>query len=132
MRRPPRAVDWDDVESVYDLFTRGTKLLEEGDAHAASIPLSRARDLAPDEASIREALGRALFKSQRYADAAAEFEAVVELAPVNDYALFCLGRSLQLCGRHAEARGPLALASNLRPERVDYRKYRDQARARAA
>jgi Flp pilus assembly protein TadD len=119
-------------ESVYELFTRGSQLLADGDAHAASVPLSRARDLAPDKASIREALGRALFKSQRYDEAAAEFEAVVELAPVNDYALFCLGRSLQLCGRHAEARHPLALASNLRPERVDYRKYRDLARARAA
>jgi len=119
-------------ESVYDLFTRGTALLEGGDAHAASVPLSRARDLAPDKTSVREALGRALFKSQRYADAAREFEAVVEQAPVNDYALFCLGRSLQLCGRHAEARRPLALASNLRPERVDYKKYRDQARRHAA
>jgi hypothetical protein len=35
-------------------------------------------------------------------------------------------------GRHAEARHPLALASCLRPERGDYRKYADQARARAA
>ena len=120
------------MDSVYDLFKRGTRLLEDGDFHAATVPLARARDLEPDKTSIREALGRAHFRSQRYEDAAAEFEAVVESAPVNDYALFCLGRSLQLCGRHAEARGPLALASNLRPERVDYRKYRDQARARAA
>ena len=63
---------------------------------------------------------------------AAEFEAVVEHAPTNDYALFCLGRSLQQLGRHAEARQPLALASCLRPERADYSKYRGQARRRAA
>ena len=50
----------------------------------------------------------------------------------NDYALFCLGRSLQQLGRHAEARHPLALACNLRPERRDYREYRDRARRRAA
>ena len=119
-------------ESVYDLFQRGTRLLEQGDFHAATIPLARARDLEPDKTSIREALGRALFRSQRYDEAAAEFEAVVTRAPTNDFALFCLGRSLQLLGRHHEARHPLALASNLRPERGDYRKYRDQARKRAA
>jgi Flp pilus assembly protein TadD len=120
------------MESVYDLFQRGTQLLERGDFHAATVPLARARDLEPDKTSIREALGRALFRSQRYEDAAAEFSAVVDQAPTNDFALFCLGRSLQLLGRHHEARHPLALASNLRPERGDYRKYRDQARRRAA
>ena len=120
------------MDSVYDLFTRGTRLLEDGDFHAAVVPLARARDLAPDKASIREALGRALFRSARYEQAAVEFEAVVASAPTNDFALFCLGRSLQLLGRHEEARHPLALASNLRPERGDYRKYRDQARKRAA
>ena len=39
---------------------------------------------------------------QRYREAAAEFEAVVEHAPTNDFALFCLGRALQLQGRHEE------------------------------
>ncbi len=120
------------MESVYDLFQRGTQLLERGDFHAATVPLARARDLEPDKTSIREALGRALFRAQRYEDAATEFSAVVDQAPTNDFALFCLGRSLQLLGRHHEARHPLALASNLRPERGDYAKYRDQARRRAA
>ena len=120
------------MESVYDLFTRGTRLLEDGDFHAAVVPLARARDLEPDKTSIREALGRALFRSQRYEQAAAEFEAVVERAPTNDFALFCLGRSLQLLGRHREARHPLALASNLRPERRDYRKYLELNRRLAA
>ena len=120
------------MENVYDLFTRGTRLLEDGDFHAATVPLARAAEIEPDKTSIREALGRALFRSQRYEQAASEFEAVVERAPTNDFALFCLGRSLQLLGRHSEARGPLALACNLRPERRDYRKYRDLSRARAA
>ena len=120
------------MDSVYDLFQRGTALLEGGDFHAATVPLARARDLDPDKTSIREALGRALFHSQRYSEAAAEFEAVVQRAPTNDFALFCWGRSLQLLGRHHEARHPLALAAQLRPERRDYRQYRDQARRRAA
>jgi Flp pilus assembly protein TadD len=121
-----------DGHDVYHLFRRGTELLEAGDWHAAAVPLTRARDLAPDKASIREALGRVLFHAQRYEEAAAEFAAVVEHAPTNDYALFCLGRSLQQLGRHAEARRPLAQAAGLRPERGDYRVYRDRARAAAS
>ena len=120
------------MESAYDLFQRGTELLQRRDFHAAVVPLTRARDLEPDKDSIREALGRAYFGSQRYEQARREFEAVVEHAPTNDYALFCLGRSLQALGRHAEARHPLALACNLRPERRDYREYRDRSRRRAA
>jgi tetratricopeptide (TPR) repeat protein len=116
------------MESVYDLYQRGCDLLGHGDHQAAIVPLSRARDLEPDKASIREALGRALFHAQRYQDAAAEFEAITARTPTNDYALFCLGRSMQLMGRHREARQPLALACSLRPERADYRLYRDRAR----
>jgi Flp pilus assembly protein TadD len=120
------------MDNVYDLYRRGTRLLEQGDHHAATVPLGRARDLEPDKTSIREALGRALFHTGRYREAAVEFEAVVDRAPTNDFALFCLGRSLQQLGRHSEARKPLALAACLRPDRGDYKLYRDRARARAA
>jgi len=119
-------------EGVYELFQRGTALLEAGDWHQAAIPLSRARDLDPEKTSIREALGRALFRAGHPEQAAEEFSAVVERAPTNDFALFCLGRCLQLLGRHQEARHPLALACCLRPERRDYRIYRDRARAHVA
>ena len=119
------------MEDVYELYVRGTELLESGHNHQATIPLARARDLAPDKTSIREALGRALFGAQRYEEAAEEFQAVIDRAPTNDYALFCLGRSLQMLGRHAEARQPLAQAAGMAPGRHDYRIYRDRARARA-
>jgi Flp pilus assembly protein TadD len=120
------------VESAYDLYTRGMRLLADGDHHAAAVPLQRVRDLEPDKTSVREALGRALFGSHRFREAEAEFREVVEKAPTNHYALFCLGRSLQQQGRHAEARQPLALASSLRPDRADYREYRDRSRRHAA
>jgi Flp pilus assembly protein TadD len=120
------------MDDVYELFRRGTELLEAGHHHQATIPLTRARDLAPDKTSIREALGRALFHTQRYEQAAQEFQAVIDRAPTNDFALFCLGRSLQMLGRHAEARKPLVLAACLQPGRRDYRVYRDRARARAS
>ena|SRR5437868_6467505 len=115
------------MEDVYDLYTRGTALLEAGDFNSATVPLSKARDLEPGKTSIREALGRAYFRSRQFEAARAEFAAVVEQAPTNDYALFCLGRSLMLLGRHREARKPLALAVSLRPERRDYRHYRERA-----
>ncbi len=92
-----------DQPGAYELFRQGTELLEAGDHHAATVPLARARELAPDKDSVREAYGRALFLAQRFSEAAAEFEAVVEHAPTNDYALFCLGRCLQQLGQHAEA-----------------------------
>ena len=117
---------------VYDLFTRGTELLEAGDYNAAAIPLERASRLDPEKGSIREALGRAYFRSGRYAKARDEFAAVVERYPTNDFALFCLGRACELTGDRIEARKHLTLAANLRPDRADYRAYRDRLRRRAA
>ncbi len=119
------------MDSVYDLYRRGCDLLNHGDYRAAIVPLGRARELEPDKASIREALGRALFHAQRYEDAVVEFGALAARAPTNDYALFCLGRAMQQLGRHREACHPLALACSLRPERRDYRVYRDRARRAA-
>ncbi len=120
------------TEDVYDLYQRGSALLQSGDFAAATVPLARARQLEPDKASIREALGRALFHCQRYREAAAEFEALSRSAPTNDYAHFCLGRALQQLGRHREACRPLAIAACLRPERPEYRAYRDRARQAAS
>jgi Flp pilus assembly protein TadD len=119
------------MDDVYDLYRRGMSLLEDGHFHAATVPLSKAADLEPDKTSIREALGRAYFRSRRFDEARAEFEAVVERAPTNDYALFCLGRSLLQLGRAAEARKPLTLAATMNPKRHDYRIYRDRARKAA-
>ena len=119
-------------EDVYDLFQRGTALLEAGDYNQATVPLRKAAQMEPDKTSIREALGRAYFRSRRFEDAAVEFAAVVERAPTNDYALFCLGRALMESGRPGDARKPLTLAAGLRPDRRDYRIYRDRARAAAA
>jgi len=118
------------MEDVYDLYVRGTELLENGDHHSALIPLRRAAALEPDKTSVHEALGRACFYTQHYQEAADAFAAVVDRAPTNDFALFCLGRSLQKLGRHREARRPLVLAAGLRPDRADYRRYRDRARQR--
>ena len=118
-------------ESLYSLYRRGMELLEDGDFAEAAVPLKEAARRAPEKSSVREALGRALFRSRHYAEAAAEFEAVVETHPVNDYAHFCLGRALTKTGETKRARHHLALASNLRPERRDYRIYRERLASRA-
>jgi tetratricopeptide (TPR) repeat protein len=114
---------------AYDLFRKGSELLERGDFMAASVPLERARSLEPDKSSIREALGRAYFRSSRFEQAAVEFAAVVERYPVNDYAHFCLGRSLEKTGRKLEARRHAALAACMRPDRRDYQAFRERLRA---
>lgn len=113
-------------ESLYTLYRRGVELLEDGAFEQAAEPLAEAARRAPEKSSVREALGRAYFRSHRYAQAATEFEAVVDTHPVNDFAHFCLGRALSKTGEIRRARHHLALASNLRPERRDYRIYRER------
>src|SRR3954454_14523221 len=118
-----------DEYEVYELFQRGSALLDAGDFNAATIPLERASRLEPDKSSIREALGRAYFRSGHFAKARDEFAAVVERYPTNDFAHFCLGRAFELTGRRQVARKHLTLATNLRPDREDYRKFRDRIRS---
>jgi Flp pilus assembly protein TadD len=113
-------------ESTYNLYRRGMELLEDGSFEEATEPLAEAARRAPEKSSVREALGRAYFRNRQFEQAATEFEAVVETHPVNDYAHFCLGRALSLTGQTRRARHHLALASNLRPERRDYRIYRER------
>jgi tetratricopeptide (TPR) repeat protein len=103
------------------------ELLADADYEQAAEPLAEAARRAPEKTSIREALGRAYFWVRRYEQAAEEFQAVVERYPVNDYAHFCLGRALTLSGRRDRARHHLAVAAGLRPERSDYRFYRELA-----
>ena len=117
------------ADDTYKLYRQGLELLEDGSFGEATERLAEVARRAPDKTSVREALGRAYFRNRQFAEAAAEFEAVVETHPVDDYAHFCLGRALSLTGDSDRARHHLALASNLRPDRSDYRLYRDRLRA---
>ena len=118
-------------ESVYTLYRRGVELLEDGSFAAATEPLAEAARREPAKSSVREALGRAFFGAQEYREAAQEFQAVVDRAPVNHYALFCLGRSRQILGRKREAIAPLTQAHHLRPNRRDSSVYLERARRAA-
>ena len=112
---------------AYTRFQEGSRLLESGNAHAAVVALERARELEPEKGSIREALARAYFRSQRVDAARAEFEKVIELDPVNDYAHFGLGMCLLRKGDRAGARGHLKIATIMRPGDEAYQEALRQA-----
>ena len=58
---------------LYGLFQEGRARLARGDTAQALVPLERARRAAPDQASIREALGCAYLRLRRFREAEAEF-----------------------------------------------------------
>ena len=108
------------MSDAYTFFQQGRSHLEDGMPAQATVALEKAKRLEPDKASIREALGIAYFRIQRWQEAEAEFRAVLELSPTDDYAHYALGRSLEKQGRDAEANGHYKLASSLRPESSSY------------
>jgi Flp pilus assembly protein TadD len=103
------------VSEAYDSFREGQRRLRKGDTAQATVPLERARRLEPQKASIREALGIAYFRLRRWREAEAEFRAVLELSPTDDYAHYALGRALEKQGRATEANGHYKLASTMKP-----------------
>ena len=107
-------------ESTYNLFQEGRKRLSKGMAAQATVPLEKARRREPQKASIREALGIAYFRTRRWSEAEAEFRALLELAPADDYAHYALGRALEKQGKDSEANGHYKLASSLRPGDAHY------------
>ena len=103
------------MSETYDLYQQGRRHLKDGLAAQATVALEKAKKLEPDKASIREALGIAYFRIRRWKEAEAEFRAMLELSPADDYALYGLGRALEKQGRDAEANGHYKLAKSLRP-----------------
>ena len=108
------------MSETYRLFQEGRAHLGKGMAAQATVALEKAKKLEPDKASIREALGIAYFRIQRWKEAEAEFRAVLELSPTDDYAHYALGRALEKQGRDAEANGHYKLASSMSPESERY------------
>jgi Flp pilus assembly protein TadD len=84
------------------------------------VSLSRAKALEPQKASIREALGRALFMSGRLRRARREFAKAVQLSPADDYAHFALALACERTGQRERARAHVKLAVAMRPGVEDY------------
>jgi len=108
------------VSEAYDFFQEGRRRLKKGMTAQATVPLEKAKRLEPRKASIREALGIAYFRLRRWREAEAEFRAVLELSPTDDYAHYALGRSLEKQGRAEEANGHYKLASSMKPQDKQY------------
>lgn len=113
---------------AYALFIRGTELLESKHYLQAAVSLEQARQLEPGKTSITEALGRAYFRAHRFEQARDAFDEVVKAKPDDDFAQFCLGRSLEMLGDYVGARRHMGLAAGMRPKREDYRRYLDRVR----
>jgi Flp pilus assembly protein TadD len=107
-------------EDTYFLFQRGRAHMQAGDNAQALVSLEKAKRREPDKASIREALGVAYLRLHRYSEAAAEFEHILESAPANHYAHYCLGRCLVRMGEPSKAAGHYKMAAWLRPEVTYY------------
>src|SRR3954453_22038988 len=107
-------------ESAYDLFQQGQRHLKKGMPAQATVALEKAKRREPEKASIREALGLAYARIGRWEEAEAEFRALLDLAPTNDYAHHMLGRCLEQRGRPQEANRHYKLASSLNPESRRY------------
>ena len=109
------------MSDAYHHFREGQKRLRKGMTAQATVPLEKAKKLEPGKASIREALGIAYFRLQRWQEAEAEFRTIVEeLEPTDDYAHYALGRSLEQQGRQAEANGHYKLARSMKPGSETY------------
>jgi Flp pilus assembly protein TadD len=108
------------MSETYDLFQQGRAHLRKGRAAQATVPLEKAKRREPRKASIREALGIAYLRIQRYQEAEEEFRALLEISPADHYAHYALGRALEKQGRDAEANGHYKLASSLRPQNEHY------------
>ncbi len=95
-------------------------MLQDGHPHAAALLLGRAKLLEPEKASIREALGRALYMTGRMARARREFTKAVALHPSDDYAHFALALACERTGQRQRALGHAKLALALQPDRPEY------------
>jgi tetratricopeptide (TPR) repeat protein len=118
-----------DPADVHAWYTSGMDLLGKGSPAAAAQVLQRAANAEPGSLSVREALARAQFDTGRYEAAAANFRAIVEVSPTDDYAHFGLGLALSRSGDHEAAAEYLALAAAMRPDRKPYTDALHQVRA---
>ncbi|HEY7755150.1 MAG TPA: tetratricopeptide repeat protein [Actinomycetota bacterium] len=112
--------------SAYDLFSRGVEMLAGGHPHQAAMLLGRAKLLEPEKASIREALGRALFMAGRAGRARREFAKAVQIDPASDYAHFGLALACERTGERSRAIGHLKLAIAMRPGVEHYERALDR------
>jgi tetratricopeptide (TPR) repeat protein len=95
------------MSETYDLYQQGRAHLSKGRAAQATVALEKAKRREPRKASIREALGIAYLRIQRYEEAEQEFRVMLELSPADHYAHYALGRALGEAGEGRRGERPL-------------------------
>lgn len=106
---------------VDDRYEQGLELLRSGDNHAAALVLQQVFAEHP-EASVREALARALYASGRFSLALEHFNALLERDAASDWAHFGAGLTMIKLGRLDEGAGHLRMALVMRPDNPDYKR----------
>ena len=91
------------LESANAYNIRGGRALDAGNYRAAADLFRRGLDLDPNDPSLRQRLGVALFQSGDVAGATQQFERVVRTTPQHTEAQFSLAVVLADQGRHPEA-----------------------------
>lgn len=113
----------------HDWFRRARDLLDRGDAAASLVLIERVLEIDPTSLAAAEIRARALFDSQHFTEAAAEFERITQERPDDDYAQYGLGMSLWRLQRFPESADHLALAVVMRPTDERYSRALTQVRA---
>ena len=116
------------MSDTYDLYQQGRTHLRKGRAAQATVALEKAKRREPDKASIREALGIAYLRIQRYEEAEQEFRKMLELSPADHYAHYALGRAAvgaERAGRVAPLPRSTTVGARERISGRDRRRCRD-------
>jgi Flp pilus assembly protein TadD len=104
---------------VYGLYEQGKRSLADGNPRGAVEVLELAIEHEPAQASLREALGRAYFATQRPQLARREFQRAAELEPTDHYAHFGIGRCYEREGQLPDAAKHFKVACAL-ADRAEY------------
>ena len=102
-----------DLAAEYD---RARMFFEVGDPAEAARILQPIAAAEPGNVAVRLLLARAYYHSAQLRRAEAEFRAVIDLDPAEDYARFALGRSLERQSRPGEALPHFRMAAAMRPD----------------
>ncbi len=97
-------------------FERARIYFDMGDPAEAARLLEPVADAEPRNVAVRLLLARAYFHSAQLRRAEAEFRAVTELDPSEDYAWFAMGRAIERQSRPADALPCYRLAAAMRPD----------------
>ena len=102
------------------LLAEAAVLASMGQAEKAETTYRTATVLRPQDWSGHYELGVFYYRQRRYANAAGEFERVLEITPDNALAHATLGGMLQLLGKDAEAETHLKRSLDLQPSYIAY------------